>query len=877
MSEFNKGNVALRTNDKLVLDFPTESKSLVYDGTDAYFNLTVRADEPTQTYHLTTKNYVDTEIGSLTVNHSELNELDYASAGHTGFASSVILATTSGALQQQIDAKPDTDHIHDDRYYTDSEVNTISGSLQIQIDAKPDSDHLHTLLGLTDTPSVYDAGKFLSSTGSSTEWTTISGGEGVDHSVLGNLDYTNANHTGFTSEVVLLTTSGSLQIQIDAKPDSDHIHDGRYYTESELDAGQLDNRYYTETEADALLYQKLDTAGGTIENDLVVRGNFTVSGTQFITETETVLIEDNLLVINYGEQGAGVTAGEAGIEIDRGSATNYRFMFDETNDFFMVGISGVEQAVATREDTPTNNLVPYWNASQYRFDTDGSVDHTDLSSTIQKFTDMNEPNGFENTTDTTLSFDNDELTFTISGTNYSFYASGIKYTKNTGASVQIPNTEGIHYVYFDTAGVLQSTITFSSDLIRTYAFVCRLYWDATPSASGTIFLGDERHGYIMDGRTHEYLHNTSGSQYTSGLALLDITVDGNGNDAIHAQLGTEAGIIWDEDMEISIPGEGIPAQIPVFYKDGATPNWRRATIGDYPVISFVGGSGRLAYNEFTGGAWQQTEVPNAQFVLAHFFASADINYPILSIQGEDSYATKAEADTAATDEIFSIGTTGMPFLEFVPIGTVILQTNTSYSNAPKARIVSTVEGGDYKDFRAVTGAGISTSIGDHGALSGLTDDDHTHYFRVDGTRAMSGDLDLGGNGVNYGSVLTVSGTYAGDYFTATVDDAQSRFGKLLYQAADFNYERADATNNGTMPGFVIALGAGAGSQNLLVRGQVCDTDWNWNAGYVYASIDAGELTQTLVSGSGNVLQEVGRALSADTIFFTGDSSTVEIL
>jgi len=30
-----------------------------------------------------------------------------------------------------------------------------------------------------------------------------------------------------------------------------HHHDGRYYTETELDAGQLDNRYYTETELDA--------------------------------------------------------------------------------------------------------------------------------------------------------------------------------------------------------------------------------------------------------------------------------------------------------------------------------------------------------------------------------------------------------------------------------------------------------------------------------------------------------------------------------------------------------------------------------------------------------------------------------------------------
>ncbi len=36
---------------------------------------------------------------------------------------------------------------------------------------------------------------------------------------------------------------------------------------------------------------------------------------------------------------------------------------------------------------------------------------------------------------------------------------------------------------------------------------------------------------------------------------------------------------------------------------------------------------------------------------------------------------------------------------------------------------------------------------DHGALSGLGDDDHTQYLLVNGTRAMSGDLDMGANDI----------------------------------------------------------------------------------------------------------------------------------
>lgn len=41
---------------------------------------------------------------------------------------------------------------------------------------------------------------------------------------------------------------------------------------------------------------------------------------------------------------------------------------------------------------------------------------------------------------------------------------------------------------------------------------------------------------------------------------------------------------------------------------------------------------------------------------------------------------------------------------------------------------------------------------DHGALGGLGDDDHTHYLLVDGTREMSGDLDLGDNDLINGTV-----------------------------------------------------------------------------------------------------------------------------
>src|SRR5690606_30432186 len=42
---------------------------------------------------------------------------------------------------------------------------------------------------------------------------------------------------------------------------------------------------------------------------------------------------------------------------------------------------------------------------------------------------------------------------------------------------------------------------------------------------------------------------------------------------------------------------------------------------------------------------------------------------------------------------------------------------------------------------------LSTIVTDHGALSGLSDDDHTQYILVDGTRAFTGEIDLGSNDI----------------------------------------------------------------------------------------------------------------------------------
>jgi len=85
-----------------------------------------------------------------------------------------------------------------------------------------------------------------------------------------------------------------------------------------------------------------------ITSDVVITGNLTVTGTSTeIVSTDTA-ITDRVITLNDGETGAGVTGGTSGIEIDRGSSTNARLVYDESSDTWKLDNgSGSLVAIAT--------------------------------------------------------------------------------------------------------------------------------------------------------------------------------------------------------------------------------------------------------------------------------------------------------------------------------------------------------------------------------------------------------------------------------------------------------------------------------------------------------------------------------------------------
>jgi hypothetical protein len=93
--------------------------------------------------------------------------------------------------------------------------------------------------------------------------------------------------------------------------------------------------------------------------DVTVQGTFTTAGSAFIVDAQNATVTGALLTLNKGEVGSGVTQGEAGIIIDRGTAVDgdYKIVYDENRDSLVIGLSGETDIVATRTTDPVQGGV----------------------------------------------------------------------------------------------------------------------------------------------------------------------------------------------------------------------------------------------------------------------------------------------------------------------------------------------------------------------------------------------------------------------------------------------------------------------------------------------------------------------------------------
>jgi len=118
------------------------------------------------------------------------------------------------------------------------------------------------------------------------------------------------------------------------------------------------------------------SAGGTIRLDtgsnvgfVRVTGSLLVDGDTLTVSAENLNVKDNIIILNFGETGAGVTLEYSGIQIDRGTLTPSVILFDEGADSWIIA-----------EGTPESSF-NYSNSNLRlrRVSTDSDTDSGDLT------------------------------------------------------------------------------------------------------------------------------------------------------------------------------------------------------------------------------------------------------------------------------------------------------------------------------------------------------------------------------------------------------------------------------------------------------------------------------------------------------------------
>lgn len=205
--------------------------------------------------------------------------------------------------------------------------------------------------------------------------------------------------------------------------------------------------------------------------------------------------------------------------------------------------------------------------------------------------------------DFSVSFNNAARTFRLdtrgpAGSRFYFQIAGKRYNiLNSDISPAITDTEGLWYCYYDSSGVLTVSQAFWD--LSTTVPVATVYWDSTNKIGHS--LSFEGHGCAMDWKTHLYLHLTVGARFASGLALGNYTTGGSGNNDTDAECSLSTGTIFDEDIEIDVK-DGIsspsltefqqplslPAQIPIYYRNGVNGNWRVSKVKQIATLQAGG-------------------------------------------------------------------------------------------------------------------------------------------------------------------------------------------------------------------------------------------------------------------------------------------------
>lgn len=105
----------------------------------------------------------------------------------------------------------------------------------------------------------------------------------------------------------------------------------------------------------------------TLSGNLTVTGDITQSGSSYETHAEQVYTKKDMIITRDGATGGLGNNQYTGIQAKKYDGTNDGQLVFDKDGIARVGDVGQLQALATREDTPSDNYMPYWDAATNKF------------------------------------------------------------------------------------------------------------------------------------------------------------------------------------------------------------------------------------------------------------------------------------------------------------------------------------------------------------------------------------------------------------------------------------------------------------------------------------------------------------------------------
>ena len=166
-----------------------------------------------------------------------------------------------------------------------------------------------------------------------------------------------------------------------------------------------------------------------------------------------------------------------------------------------------------------------------------------LLNRINSLEAADEPHGFYYPTASNLVIDLSQGNFRLSyiHTGYDVYYKGTKFNLGGQYPIPLPPLGVVRYIWFT---IIDNVLTIQYGDNTGFNVMEQLLVAYVINFGNDFYVvGDERHGMIMDRKTHEYLHRTQGSKYVSGGLLYGYTL----NDDIGAVYGVGQTTFYDED------------------------------------------------------------------------------------------------------------------------------------------------------------------------------------------------------------------------------------------------------------------------------------------------------------------------------------------